>query len=50
MRHASFIPAGAGTLPRLGFPAPASIHSATPTNFIAGPLGLRQGVGNKTIY
>jgi len=38
MRHASFIPAGIKTLPRFGFPAPACIHSATQTPFIAGPL------------
>jgi len=39
MRHASFIPAGTGTLPRFGITAPACIQSATQTPFIAGPLG-----------
>jgi hypothetical protein len=40
MRHASFILVGTRTLPRLGFSAPASIHLATQTPFIAGPLGV----------
>jgi hypothetical protein len=39
-RHASLIPAGKGTLTRCGDTAPASIHSATLTAFIAGPLAF----------
>jgi hypothetical protein len=34
--------AGAGTLPRFGFTALASIRSATLTPFIAVPLAVRQ--------
>jgi hypothetical protein len=37
-RRASFIPAGAWTLPRFGDTALAFIRSATQTHFIAGPL------------
>ena len=50
MRHASFIPAGARTLPRFGFPAPAFIHSATQTPFIAGPLAVSSGHFHKKWY
>ena len=47
MRHASFIPTGTGTLPRYGFSAPASIHSATQTPFIAGPLAVKNALPMK---
>jgi hypothetical protein len=40
-RHASLIPAGARTLPRDSFSAPAFIRSATQTHFIAGPLAVK---------
>jgi hypothetical protein len=42
MRHASFIPAGIRTLPRFGISTPVSIHLATQTPFIAGPLAVRR--------
>jgi hypothetical protein len=47
MRHASFIPVGKGTLTRCSNTAPTSIHSATQTPFIAGPLGLREVPTNR---
>jgi hypothetical protein len=37
-RRASLLSAGTGTLHRFNFTAPAFIHSATFTHFIAGPL------------
>jgi len=40
-RHASLFPAGAGTLLRFGFTAPAFTRSATLTPFIAGPLAVK---------
>ena len=39
MRHASLIPAAPGLYPKAAFVLTTFTHSATPTNFIAGPLG-----------